>query len=138
MPSPLVVAVSKIETVAADENQDVSQANQDAITVNSKGNGVYEVVADVDGLNKFTSTNPAQGDGKWIGLVVNTGEQDITKVKYDGNAFTVADVAEAASIGVPAGSFVLWLDAEDLEIEDRTIVLSTDNKADTTILIKLA
>ena len=99
---------------------------------------VYEVVADVDGLNKFTSTNPAQGDGKWIGLAVDTGEQDITKVKYDGNAFTVADVAEAASIGVPAGSFVLWLDAEDLEIEDRTIVLSTDNKADTTILIKLA
>ena len=104
--------ISKIEVVAADINEVESQANQDAITVVQNGT---EVAVSINGtLNSFTSTNPAQGTGKWIGFEVATGVNDLTKVKYNGVALTAADVAEANSIGLPTGSFVLWTKAEKL------------------------
>ena len=121
-------------TVAADENQEVSQANQDAITVTSSNN-VINIVADVDELNSFASTNPAQGIGKWVGLVIDTDTDDITKVTYNGYALTEDDVAEAASVGVGAGKFVLWLKAESTF--PKTITLGTDGKLDTTVTITL-
>lgn len=104
--------ISKIEVVAADENQVESQANQDAITVVQNGADVAVAINGV--LNSFTSTNPAQGTGKWIGFEVATGADDLTKVKYNGVALTAADVAEANSIGLSTGSFVLWTKAEQL------------------------
>lgn len=83
-------------------------------------------------LKTFASTNLAQGSGKWIGLAIDTGESDITNVTYNGNALTQDDVDEAASVGVGAGSFVLWVKAEALP---KTIVLGAEGKADTTITI---
>ena len=125
---------------SANLKQNKSRIKADSVTydnvkqeANAKGN-VYTMVVTED-AKTVEVWSAYQSYYKLTNMVSASGG---TKVKYDGNAFTVADVAEAASIGVPAGSFVLWLDAEDLEIEDRTIVLSTDNKADTTILIKLA
>lgn len=104
--------ISKIEIVASDINEVESQANQDAITVVQNGT---EVAVSINGtLNSFASTNPAQGTGKWIGFEVATGVNDLTKVKYNGVALTAADVAEANSIGLPTGSFVLWTKAEQL------------------------
>ena len=133
MPDPIMtVAVSKIETVAADENQEVSQANQDMIEVEDMGNNKFGILVDGE-LNSYASTNPAQGVGKWIGLAVNTGESDITKVKYNGKAFTVADVAEATSVGVPAGSFVWWVKEEKLP---QTMKLATEGKSETVITIE--
>lgn len=133
MPDPIMtVAVSKLETVAADENQEVSQANQDMIEVEDMGSNKFGILVDGE-LNSYASTNPAQGTGKWIGLVVNTGESDITKVTYNGNAFTVADVAEATSVGVPAGSFVWWVKEEKLP---QTIKLATEGKSETVITIE--
>ena len=131
MPDFLNATVSKIETVAADENRAESQANQDSITVENLGNNEYKIL--VDGiLNSFESTNPGQGIGTWIGLVVDTGESDITNVKYNGIAFTAADVAEADSVGAGNGCFVWWIKEENLPEE---ITLSTDGKADTVIKI---
>ena len=128
----MTVAVSKLETVADDENQEASQANQDAIEIEAQGNNVFGVLID-GALNSFVSTDPAQGIGEWIGLVIATGETSIMNVKYNGKAFTAADVAEATSVGVPAGSFVWWIKAENLP---QTITLSAEGKADTVITIK--
>ena len=128
----MTVAVSKLETVAADDNEVVSQANQDAIDVVDLGNNEYQIL--VNGtLNSFVSTNPAQGVGKWVGLVVNTGEDDITKVKYNGVALTQDDVLEAATVGVGAGSFVWWIKQNTLP---KQITLSVDGKADAVITVK--
>lgn len=130
----LTLSGSKIATVADDVNKDESQANQDAITVTSSANAI-NIAADVDALNSFASTNPAQGSGKWVGLVVDTGLDDITKVSIDGTALTQADVDEAASVGVGAGSFVLWLKAESTF--PKTMTLSADDYADTVLTITL-
>lgn len=105
-------AISKIEVVAADENQVVSQANQDAVTAVQDGT---DILVTIDGtLNSFTSTTPGQGTGKWIGFKVTTNAADLTQVKYNGVALTAADVAEADTLGLPAGSFVLWAKAGQL------------------------
>ena len=89
----MIVAVSVLETVADDINQEVSQANQDAIEIVSLDNNEYGVTIN-GALNSFASTNITQGTGQWIGLVVNTGESDITSVLYNGVALTEEDVLE--------------------------------------------
>ena len=83
-------------------------------------------------LNSFASTDPNQGTGKWIGFVIDTGESTIIGTKYNGSALTQADVDEAASIGVGAGKFVLWLKAE---AGNKSFVLSKEGKTDTTVAI---
>ena len=128
----MTVAVSVLETVADDINKEVSQANQDAIEIVSLDNNEYGIT--INGvLNSFASTNIAQGTGQWIGLVVNTGESDITSVSYNGVALTEDDVLEAESVGVDRGSFVLWIKAETLP---KQFTLQTAGKAATTITIK--
>lgn len=138
----LAFSVSKIETVAADANEAESQENQDLILNIRQGGDTVEIFIDggVDALNEFASTNPAQGTGKWIGLAIDTGEDDITKVSVGNYQLTQDDVDEAASVGVPAGSFVLWLKAENYIGEDnaRELILKTDGKKDTTIKIFVA
>ena len=132
----MLITGSKIVTVAPDINQEKSQENQDKLTVTTSGS-IISVVVDggIADLNEFESTNPAQGSGKWIGLVVDTGENDITKVTYNGTALTQADVQEAASVGVGAGSFVLWLKAESTF--PKTFVLGTVGKEDTTVTVTI-
>ena len=90
----------------------MSQANQDAITVVQDGTDILVTIDDT--LNSFTSTTPGQGTGKWIGFEVATGAADLTQVKYNGAALTAADVAEADTLGLPVGSFVLWAKAGQL------------------------
>lgn len=135
----LDVDVKKVAKAPNDINKVKSQANQDKITVNEKDN-VYTVTVagGVDSLNEFESTNPAQGSGKWIGLDINTGEGDITKVTFNGSALTDADVEEAESINLAAGHFVLWLKAENVKTTPRVITLGTAGKEDTKITIKVA
>lgn len=107
--------------------------NQSNIAVTQTGN---DIAVNVTGaLIPFESTNPAQGTGEWICLVVDTGEPDITAVTYNGTALTSDDVDEAASVGVGAGSFVLWLKAD--QITTRTITLGTEGKQDTPVTITI-
>ena len=127
----LAVKGSKIVKVADDENKVKSQANQDAITVVQNGNEVI-VKGDIANLYEFESTDPNQGSGKWVGLVIDTGEDSIIGVKYNGYDLTQTDVEEAASVGVGAGKFVLWIKAE---AGDKQFTLSKAGKDDTQVKV---
>ena len=135
----LDVAVNKVAKAPNDVNKVKSQANQDKLTVETDG-FIYtvKVAGGVDSLNEFASTNPAQGTAKWIGLDIYTGEKDITAVTFNGTPLTEDDVAEAATINLGAGHFVLWLKAEDVKTTPRVITLGTKGKDDTKITIKVA
>ena len=131
----MTATVAKLATVAADINQVESQANQDAITVNNLGNDNYTIeITNGATLNAFESTDPAQGVGEWIGLVIDTGEDSIIGVKFNGYALSAADAAEATSVGVPAGSFVWWIDANALP---KTATLAVNGKEDAVINIDM-
>ena len=92
----------------------------------------YKVKA-TKALNSFDSTE-GRGNKDWVGFAVETGFDDITKVKYNGGFLTGTDVTEAASVGVGAGSFVLWAAYSELP---KTFTLSTDAESKT-ITIKKA
>lgn len=133
---PMNISGDKIATAPDDVNKVESQENQDKLTVAKNGDELIVTVdGGVDSLNTFASTNPSQGSGKWIGLDINTGESDITKVTFNGYELTDADVADADSLGLPHGHFVLWLKAENVAENPRTITLGTEGKKDTSITI---
>ncbi|MGE4485695.1 MAG: S-layer homology domain-containing protein, partial [Oscillospiraceae bacterium] len=134
-PEELSVDVTKLATVNQDDgNTTESQANQDAVTISKSGN-TATVTGNLTSLYSFTSTDAAQGTHKWVGLVIDTGESDITNVYYNGSLLTETDVADAASVGVEAGSFVLWIKADEVVSNSKTFTLETDNTALTTITI---
>jgi len=133
------VTVNKLFKAPNDVNREKSQQNQDKLTVTRNDNVfTVNVAGGVDSLNEYASTNPAQGTAKWIGLDINTGEKDITTVTFNGSALTEDDVAEAASVNLGAGHFVLWLKAENVKLTPRVITLGTKDKEDTKITIKVA
>lgn len=112
-------------------------ANQDATIVAQVKNEI--TISEEAGKQwaEFESDNPAQGIHEWVGLIIDTGEKDITKVTFNGTALTQDDVDEAASVGAGAGKFVLWVKAEDTEHYPRTITLGTEGKKDTDIIINI-
>lgn len=111
--------------------------NQDNTVVEQNGNTI--TISEVDGEQwlEYNSDNPAQGVHEWVGLIIDTGENDIKKVTFNGTQLTQEDVDEAASVGAGEGKFVLWVKAEDTEHYPRTIVLGTEGKEDTEITIKI-
>lgn len=79
----------------------------------------------INELRSFASSDPTQGTHKWIGLAIATGEGSILGIKYNGTYdFAQADVDEATSVGCPAGSFVLYIKADEVINEAKTITLN--------------
>lgn len=112
-------------------------ANQDATVITQSGNTITVSEADGQQWGAYESDNPAQGIHEWVGLDINTGEKDITKVTFNGTLLTQDDVDEAASIGLPAGHFVLWVKADDTAGYPREITLGTQGKENTKITIEI-
>ena len=111
----------------------LAQENQDMIVVAQAGTNI---VVGVNGeLNTYASTDIGQGNGKWIALEIATGFESITEVKYNGTTLTEKDVADAESLGLPAGSFVLWVKAENLP---KVFTLSAENREDTVYTVSLS
>ena len=124
----------KPESVPNDDNQVASSINQQNITVKQNGN---IITVKATNLENFVSTDSEQallGAVDWIGLEIETGADDITKIKYNGTALTAKDVTEADSLGLKKGSFILWTPYSKLP---KTFTLSTETESKT-ITIKRA
>lgn len=111
--------------------------NQDATVAIQSGNKITISEKAGEQWGDYASSNPAQGTHEWVGLVIDTGEKDITKVTFNGDLLTQADVEEAASVNAGAGKFVLWVKADDSASYPRNIVLGTEGKEDTTITVEI-
>ena len=110
--------------------------NQDKATVEMVGNTMeITIEGGVDSLNKYASTEPSQGTGAWLGIDVNTGTDDITKVKYNGYQLTAQDVQDATDWGLGAGHFILWIKADVVKGSPKTFTLSGDGVQDTEVTI---
>jgi len=136
----LSATVAKIATVAADANQLESQANQDAIFVNTVINGYAIDVNDIasyddpsdpgtqidattaDGLFEFEIDDV---EGEWIGLAI-TLDEALTNVKVNNVALTNADINAANALGYTGGkTYIYWVDYAELAGAGVTLVLTT-------------
>jgi len=100
------------------------QANHAKVVGVNYADGVIDVKVDVNELVAYPSSNPAQGTHKWLGLEIKTGVNPIAGVKFDEYELTQGDADEAASVGCQAGSFVLYIKAEDIAVNPRVFKLS--------------
>ena len=106
------------------------QENQGAMTVTTTADKISVAVESIDDLNKWTSTDPGQatfGDQPWLALDIATGTDDITKLTYNGSALTNSDVADAAAWGLGAGHIILWIRANDVATNPKTITLAGED-----------
>lgn len=123
--------VAKLATAPNDVNKEVSQANQDMISVEQDGASVV-IVGTLADLNTFASTNPAQGEAKWIGLDIETKANSIVDVKWNGTQLGAGDVIESASVGLAQNHIIFWAKAEALP---RTITLSAEGFDDAQLVV---
>lgn len=123
--------VAKLATAPNDVNKEASQANQNAISVEQDGASVV-VKGSLDALNTFASTNPSQGEGKWIGLDIETKANSIVDVKWNGSQLGAEDVIESASVGLAQNHIIFWAKAEALP---RTITLSSEGFDDAQLVV---
>ncbi|MCE5235799.1 MAG: InlB B-repeat-containing protein, partial [Eubacteriales bacterium] len=107
-----------------------------------KDTNIVTITGPLAELKAYESDDPHQaieyGEQSWIALAVDTGEESIIGVSYGTYELKEDDVAEAATVGLGDGWFVLWVRAEALVDEDMTFTLSTEGKAETTITITFA
>jgi len=116
------------------------QENQEAMTVTVADNKINVSVASIDDLNKWTSTDSTQaafGDQPWLALDIDTGVDDITKLTYNGFALTSSDVADAAAWGLGAGHIILWIRANDVAVNPKTITLAGDGIDSVTFTVEV-
>lgn len=124
------LAPSLTDAVAAANNAKASVALAD---------GVIMITADVDDLEESESSAPGQGTHKWIGLGIGTGQASVTLVKYNGSPLTEADAAEAVSVGLDQpGEFVLYIRADEVANEPKTITLKADGYGEVSLTIVIA
>ena len=124
--------------LAPTPTEDVLVANKEKVQSVTLADGVINVIVDVDALTESASSDPNQGTHKWVALEIGTGISDITSVKYNGAALTDQDVSDAQATGCTAGSFVLYIRAEEVIEVPKTITLWADGYGETSLTIQVA
>ena len=103
------------------------QTNNGAVTVEQSGDEV-SIKGSLASLVSFASSNPAQGEHKWIGLDINTGLDSIVGDTWNGSALEQADEDEATGLGLAKGHIVFWAKAEALAEAARTIAIGAEDE----------
>ena len=112
-------------------------ANHAKVEAVTYEDNVIEVKVPVDELTAYPSSNPEQGTHKWLGLEIKTGVSPVAGVKFDNYELTNDDAAEATSVGCAAGSFVLYIKAEDIAVTPREFTLSKPGYKTAKVTIKV-
>lgn len=86
-------------------------------------------------MNSFESTDPNQGEGKWIGIDINTGLDTIVGATWNGYTLTAQDAADAVSVNLNAGHIIFWAKAEDLKSSPRTITIGKEGYESATFTV---
>ena len=134
VPVATVTAIAA-NSMPADENQALAAENQDRVTILKDGNDITIQINEE--LNEFMSTNEHQQDRahQWVAIDIDTGMSDIRQVTWDGEPLTDADVADATSLGLPAGHLVFWAKADVIATAPRTITLGATGREATVLLV---
>ena len=103
------------------------QTNHGAVTVEQSGSEI-SIKGNLESLISYPSSNPAQGEHKWIALDIDTGLDSIVGATWDGSELTQADEDEASDLGLAKGHIIFWAKCDVLVSEPRTITIGTDDE----------
>lgn len=117
------VSLLSADNVLDDGNKEDAKYNQSHATITELSDGKYVITA--DNLKAYTSTNPAQGTHKWLGIAIATGEDSIIGLTFNGYTYTQEDVDDATSVHLSAGSMIYWFEAD---LGNRNIILGNNDK----------
>lgn len=109
-------------------------ANQAAVTVTQNGDEIV-ISGDLANLIEFASSNPAQGEHKWVAVDIDTNLPSIVGATWDGSELTQADEDEATQLGLPKGHIVFWAKADALVEDARVITIGLEGKEDCEITV---
>ena len=101
-------------------------ANSSKVDIIFSGNAISVEKKAGETLKDDITSTEGKGTGAWVALDINTGMDDIKKVKYDGNFLTDKDVADAKSLGLDNGHFVLWINYNEVIKAAKKFTLSTE------------
>lgn len=134
---PLTVKKLSIDNVPNDDNKEDSKSNQENIRIIQNQNKIT-ILGDLNKLKDFNSTDSNQGEHKWIGIDIDTGYQDITKLKWNDSALGQKDVNDSNSLGLPTGHIIYWAKADVLATNQIKIRLSDtgDNNISRTLIFE--
>lgn len=111
-------------TNGSSSDQHIKENNECIKSISVNGD-VATLKVDMNGLQSYDSSDPSQGKAKWVGLIIETGEKTLENVTYNGTPLGAADIADATSVGAPAGAFVLWLKADVVQTTPKIITIGT-------------
>lgn len=101
-----------VEVPVRDDMGEEYDNNQSLVTFDySFGNNTLTVSGPFANLFDYDSSDPVQGNGKWIGVGIKTG-QELTNISVDGNMLTDQDKIEAKANGLSDDAFIFWFKAK--------------------------
>lgn len=112
------------------------RVNQNLVDVIQSGDVVSVSLKAGKAESEMKETTNAEGvNGKWVALDIDTGLDTIKGVTYASNGKTVelgdADIAEANSIKLAEGHFVLWVDYATVKTTPKVFTISTAENSKT-------
>lgn len=135
----VTIAMVPAATVTTD-----TPANQNKVTFTKTMDGDVNVITingDLSQLEESTSTDPGQNEAphKWLAADIDTGLGSLLSgLTYNGHEFTAQELADEDFARernqLPAGHLVLFVKADELVNEAKTVVLGYGNK---TVTIRL-
>ena len=124
------LSVSKIASIPdSSANYTVATANQAAVDSVTIADNVITIKVDPDDLTAYTSS--VAGEHKFVGIEITTGLSDITDIKYNGQALSAADVAEATVFGGDPGDIIMWVKVDEVVLTPKTFTLSAETYSET-------
>lgn len=124
--------------MAPTPTEEALAANKEKVQSVTLADGVITVAVDVDELTESDRSDPDQNTHKWLALEIGTGISDITGVKLNGAALTAQDATDAQVTGCAAGSFVLYIKAEETAESPVAFTLWADGYGETSLTIQVA
>ena len=101
-----------VEAPVRDDMGEEYDNNQSLVAFDySFANNTLTVSGEFSNLLEYDSSDPAQGNGKWIGVGIKTG-QELTNISVNGYMLTDQDKLEAKANGLSDDTFIFWFKAE--------------------------
>jgi len=102
-------------------------ANSGRCELNTSTEGVWAISGPLASMTESESSNPSQGSGKWIGLLIDTNIPGLDGLSFGGTPLTEADYQEAATFSQATGTndyIILYLKANVVKETPRTLTFT--------------